>query len=138
MVVDSRKAIQVNPRVPLAVFHGPQVHHEQPCCAITPVHLMLETSSISQDEGDQTQSTSEITTALKSPTNEAPPDPPQDQPMPTEYEQLTEQLQKNPHDPESWKRLVHLVHNSGETPKIRATYEALLKQYPNTVSGSEI
>lgn len=54
-------------------------------------------------------------------------------PPPSEYEALTAQLKEKPHNPEGWRRLVELAEQSGEIEKIRATYDALLVQYPNTV-----
>lgn len=80
--------------------------------------------------GDQTQPTAEILNALNSPVKS---EPPPDLPTPTEYDALTAELKEKPHNPEAWRRLVEIAENSGEIDKIRATFEALLKQYPNTV-----
>ncbi|KAJ7738637.1 Suf-domain-containing protein [Mycena metata] len=44
-------------------------------------------------------------------------------------------LKGNPHDPERWKRLVDVAESSGDVPRIREAYDALLKQYPNTASA---
>jgi cleavage stimulation factor subunit 3 len=44
-------------------------------------------------------------------------------------------LKESPHDPESWKRLIDIVETSGDIPRIREAYDALLKQYPNTASA---
>ncbi|KAJ7735126.1 Suf-domain-containing protein, partial [Mycena maculata] len=54
---------------------------------------------------------------------------------PSDYDALLARLQESPHDPESWKRLVDLVETSGDLPRIRQTYNALLKQYPNTAAA---
>jgi cleavage stimulation factor subunit 3 len=78
---------------------------------------------------DRTQPTAEIINALNSPTKSEPPEVP----TPTELDSLTAQLRDKPHDPDGWKRLVELAESSGDIEKIRATYDALLKQYPNTV-----
>ena len=62
---------------------------------------------------------------------------PQDSPVPapSEYDSLTVQLLQNPHQPETWRRLVNVAEATGDISKISATYDALLKQYPNTVCG---
>lgn len=80
--------------------------------------------------GDQTQPTEEILNALamNSPMKDEPQEPP-----PTEYEALNLQLAENPHNPDAWRRLVHVAEDSGDIDKISTTYEALLKQYPNNV-----
>ncbi|KAE9411113.1 Suf-domain-containing protein [Gymnopus androsaceus JB14] len=44
-------------------------------------------------------------------------------------------LLKNPHDTEAWHRLIVDAEESGNLDNIRAAYEALLKQYPNTPSA---
>jgi cleavage stimulation factor subunit 3 len=88
---------------------------------------------------DQTQPTTEILNVLNQLNNkhnvkpepldsELPPAPP-----PTELEALTAELKQRPHDPDGWRRLVELAEQSGEIDKIRAAYDALLLQYPNTV-----
>ena len=51
----------------------------------------------------------------------------------SEYDALFSRLKEKPHDPEGWRRLVDNAESSGEIDKIRAAYDALLKQYPNTV-----
>ena len=62
---------------------------------------------------------------------------PQDSPVPppSEYDALTVQLLQNPHQPETWRRLVNVAEATGDISKISAAYDALLKQYPNTVCG---
>lgn len=57
------------------------------------------------------------------------------EPEMSEYDTLTAQLLQNPHQPEAWRRLVHVAEATGEISKISAAYDALLKQYPNTVCG---
>jgi len=52
---------------------------------------------------------------------------------PGEYDLLNAQLADNPHNPEAWRRLIDVAEASGDIEKISATYDALLKQYPNTV-----
>ncbi|KAL0575471.1 mRNA 3'-end-processing protein rna14 [Marasmius crinis-equi] len=49
-----------------------------------------------------------------------------------EFESLQQRLRDDPHDAESWKRLVACAEDSGETEKIRTVYESLLQQYPHT------
>jgi hypothetical protein len=56
-------------------------------------------------------------------------------PPPSEYESLTVQLLQSPHQPETWRRLVNVAEATGDISKISAAYDALLKQYPNTVCG---
>lgn len=51
----------------------------------------------------------------------------------SEYDALFARLKEKPHDPEGWRRLVDHAESNGEIDKIRAAYDALLKQYPNTV-----
>ncbi|KAG5340689.1 hypothetical protein C0989_000732 [Termitomyces sp. Mn162] len=53
----------------------------------------------------------------------------------TEYEALSAQLKQQPHDPNAWKRLISLAEESGNLDKIRASFDALLQQYPNTSSA---
>lgn len=62
---------------------------------------------------------------------------PQDSPVPppSEYDSLNVQLLQNPHQPEIWRRLVNVAEATGDISKISAAYDALLKQYPNTVCG---
>ncbi|KAL1702972.1 hypothetical protein EV121DRAFT_261552 [Schizophyllum commune] len=49
-----------------------------------------------------------------------------------EFDALYNQLQARPQDVGNWKRLVQLAEESDVDTKIRAAYDALLKQYPNT------
>jgi cleavage stimulation factor subunit 3 len=62
---------------------------------------------------------------------------PQDSPVPppSEYDALNVRLLQNPHQPEIWRRLVNVAEATGEISKISAAYDALLKQFPNTVCG---
>lgn len=80
--------------------------------------------------GDRTHPTAEILSALSSLSSPMKPEP---QPPRSEYDNLKAQLDENPHDPEAWRRLVDLAEASGDIERISATYDALLKQYPNTV-----
>ena len=75
------------------------------------------------------QPTAEILNALNSSTKTEP----QEMPTPTELDALTAQRHKKPHDPDKWRKRVALAESSGDTEQIRTTYDALLKQYPNTV-----
>uniref|UniRef100_A0A0W0FHF3 mRNA 3'-end-processing protein RNA14 n=1 Tax=Moniliophthora roreri TaxID=221103 RepID=A0A0W0FHF3_MONRR len=50
----------------------------------------------------------------------------------SEFERLEQRLRDDPHDTESWKRLVAAAEDSGETQKIRTAFDALLQQYPHT------
>ncbi|KAL0579473.1 mRNA 3'-end-processing protein rna14 [Marasmius crinis-equi] len=54
----------------------------------------------------------------------------------TEFELLQERVRNNPHDTESWRRLVANARESGNTEKVGAAYDALLEQYPNTTSST--
>ncbi|KAJ7050847.1 Suf-domain-containing protein [Mycena amicta] len=57
-------------------------------------------------------------------------------PLPTdELDVGLTRLQESPHDPEGWKRLVHLAESSNDMSRIRKAYDALLKQYPNNPSA---
>ncbi|KAG6856078.1 hypothetical protein H0H87_007608, partial [Tephrocybe sp. NHM501043] len=79
--------------------------------------------------GDHTQPTEEILKALNAIKNE----PQQQQlPPPTEYEALTAELKKQPHNPDGWRRIIDLAESSGDIEKVRASFDALLQQYPNT------
>ncbi|KAG5637435.1 hypothetical protein H0H81_004594 [Sphagnurus paluster] len=82
--------------------------------------------------GDQTQPSQEILDALKAVKNEQLPD---SVPTPTEYDALRAELQEKPHNPEAWRRLIELAEKSGEIDRIRASFDALLQQYPNTSSA---
>ncbi|KIK71023.1 hypothetical protein GYMLUDRAFT_33130 [Collybiopsis luxurians FD-317 M1] len=53
----------------------------------------------------------------------------------TESEKLRLRLRENPQDTEAWQRLILEAEESGSLDNIRAAYEALLKQYPNTPSA---
>lgn len=79
--------------------------------------------------GDQTQPTADILSALNSLKSE----PPLEVPTPTEYDAFTAQAKEKPHNPEIWRRLIDVAENTGEIEKIRAAFDALLQQYPNTV-----
>ncbi|KAL1747771.1 hypothetical protein HDZ31DRAFT_31172 [Schizophyllum fasciatum] len=49
-----------------------------------------------------------------------------------EFDALYHQLQARPQDVGNWKKLVQLAEESDVDTKIRAAYDALLTQYPNT------
>ncbi|KAF8972103.1 hypothetical protein BDZ97DRAFT_1783153 [Flammula alnicola] len=88
--------------------------------------------------GDQTQPTSEILSALSvnSPVKTEPSSQTEPQlPPPSEYETLTAQLADSPHNPDGWRRLIRVAEDSGDIEKISATYDALLKQYPNNATA---
>ncbi|KAJ7755187.1 Suf-domain-containing protein [Mycena metata] len=53
----------------------------------------------------------------------------------SDFETLMGRLKENPHDPETWKRLIDVAESSGDIPRVREAYDALLKQYPNTASA---
>ncbi|KIL59526.1 hypothetical protein M378DRAFT_1067821 [Amanita muscaria Koide BX008] len=59
---------------------------------------------------------------------------PQSPPM-SEFDALFARLKEKQHDPEGWRKLVELAEASAEIDKIRAAFDALLKQYPNTSSA---
>ncbi|KAJ3774932.1 Suf-domain-containing protein [Lentinula raphanica] len=53
----------------------------------------------------------------------------------SESEKLQLRVRQNPHDTEAWQRLIAEVEESGILENIRATYDALLKEFPNTPSA---
>ncbi|KAF8632394.1 hypothetical protein AX17_004835 [Amanita inopinata Kibby_2008] len=53
----------------------------------------------------------------------------------SEFDALFAKLKEKPHDPEGWRRLVDHAEQSGDIEKIRAAFDGLLKQYPNTSSA---
>ncbi|KAJ3761895.1 Suf-domain-containing protein [Lentinula raphanica] len=53
----------------------------------------------------------------------------------SESEKLQLRVRQNPHDTEAWQRLIAEVEESGNLENIRATYDALLKEFPNTPSA---
>ncbi|KAF8631737.1 hypothetical protein AX15_002220 [Amanita polypyramis BW_CC] len=56
-------------------------------------------------------------------------------PSMSEFDVSLARLKEKPHDPEGWRRLVDFAESSGDIDKIRAAFDALLKQYPNTSSA---
>lgn len=84
--------------------------------------------------GDQTQPTAEILNVL----NNLKSEPPPEVPTLTEYDALTAQAKEKPHNPETWRRLIDVAENTGEIEKIRAAFDALLQQYPNTVCDTRV
>ncbi|PPR07843.1 hypothetical protein CVT24_002988 [Panaeolus cyanescens] len=78
-----------------------------------------------EDAGDQTQPAEDIMNTIASLKSEPPP---------SEYESLTAELDQNPHNVDAWRRRVRVAEESGDIEKISATYDALLKQYPNTTT----
>jgi cleavage stimulation factor subunit 3 len=61
------------------------------------------------------------------------PQSPEPHPPPSEYDLLNKQVADNPHDHDAWRRFVDVAEETGDIDKISATYDALLKQFPNTV-----
>ncbi|KAG6846892.1 hypothetical protein H0H93_011241, partial [Arthromyces matolae] len=58
-------------------------------------------------------------------------------PPPNEYENLMAEVKRRPpRNPSVWNRLVYLAEKSGDLDEIRASFDALLQQYPNTVRVS--
>ena len=111
------------------------MNHPVPIIMFTPSQ---EDDSLADYAGDRTQPTAEIMNALSmnSPVKPEPQDP--QVPPPSEYDMLTVQLLQSPHQPELWRRLVNVAEATGDISKISAAYDALLKQYPNTVCGGLI
>jgi len=97
-----------------------------------------EDDSFDDYAGDRTQPSAEIMNALSinSPVKPEPQDP--QVPPPSEYEVLTLQLLQSPHQPETWRRLISVAEATGDISKISAAFDALLKQYPNTVCGGPV
>ncbi|KAG6910176.1 hypothetical protein DXG01_012625 [Tephrocybe rancida] len=89
-------------------------------------------AELDESAGDQTQPTEEILNALNAVKNES---QQEELPTPTEYEALTAELKQRPHNPGGWRRLVDMAENSGDIDKVRASFDALLQQYPNTSSA---
>lgn len=97
-------------------------------------------------EDDQTQPTEEILNALRQINpqvlgvqNGGDLSTVKQQPTPTpqsEWDQLRAQLREKPYDADAWLRLVDLAEDSQDIEKIKATYDALLEAYPNTVCRS--
>lgn len=87
--------------------------------------------------GDNTQPTEDIINTLNGIKNESQPDIDM-LPPPTEYEALLAQLKQRPHDPNGWKKLIDLAEESGDMDKVRASFDALLQQYPNTVCDLKV
>jgi cleavage stimulation factor subunit 3 len=58
-----------------------------------------------------------------------------DSPMQTtsSFDALFAELKEHPHNPDGWRRLVEIAESSGESERIRTIFDALLRQYPNTV-----
>lgn len=52
----------------------------------------------------------------------------------SEWDSLREHLKKEVQDVDSWLKLVDLAEQSGNYDRTKETYEALLEQFPNTVS----
>jgi len=59
-----------------------------------------------------------------------------DYPMQTasSFDALLSQIQEHPDNPDGWRDLVEMAEANSETDKIRTTFDALLRQYPNTAS----
>ncbi len=95
-----------------------------------PTAEVLHPLSASQHQpanGGNSEPTATATNGATTATNSAP------SAVMSEYDALFARLKEKPHDPEGWRRLVDNAESSGEIDKIRAAYDALLKQYPNTV-----
>jgi hypothetical protein len=52
---------------------------------------------------------------------------------PSEWDILRTTLSEQLHDPDGWRRLVEIAETSSDAEQIKATYEAILTHYPNTV-----
>jgi len=50
------------------------------------------------------------------------------------FDALLAQIQEHPDNPDAWRDLVETAEVNSETDKIRTTFDALLRQYPNTAS----
>ena len=85
---------------------------------------------------DRTHPTEDILNALSalnsSTTPTVPPKTDSEEP-PSEYDLLNKQVRDNPHDHDAWRRLVDVAEATGDIEKISPVYDALLKQFPNTV-----
>lgn len=79
---------------------------------------------MSVDRGDSVQPSQEAGSPGKSDSSM--------QPTST-FDALFAELRERPHNPDGWRRLVETAEQSGEAEKIRVAFDALLKQYPNTV-----
>ncbi|KXN88352.1 mRNA 3'-end-processing protein RNA14 [Leucoagaricus sp. SymC.cos] len=78
------------------------------------------------DHDDTTQQSQEPSSPVK-------PDSPMQ--VSSTFDSLSGDLKEHSHNPDGWRRLVELAEHSGDSEKIRKTFDALLKQYPNTASA---
>ncbi len=91
------------------------------------------------DDEDRTHPTADILNSISSlnsnpVTTESQERPQSLQPQaPSEYDVLNKQIADNPHDHAAWRRLIDVAEATGDIDTISATYEAHLKQFPNTV-----
>lgn len=92
--------------------------------ATEPSFNVAAAEEYAEEAGDQTQPAEDIMNSIANLKSEPPP---------SEYESLTAELDQNPHNADAWRRRVRVAEESGDVEKISATYDALLKQYPNTV-----
>ncbi len=53
--------------------------------------------------------------------------------QPSLYDALNAQLARNPHNPDGWRLLISIAEKTGDIKQISEVYDALIKQYPNTV-----
>ncbi|KAG6837133.1 hypothetical protein H0H93_014038 [Arthromyces matolae] len=81
-----------------------------------------------ETQGDGTQQMEDVVNGVQN-------QPEETMPPPSEYDSITAELQQRPNNPSGWKRLIDLAENSGDLDKIRASFDALLQQYPNTSSA---
>ena len=72
---------------------------------------------------------SALNTTIPVKTEEAP----QSLEPPSEYDLLAKQVVDTPHDHDAWRRFIDVAEDTGDIDKISAAYDALLKQFPNTV-----
>jgi len=52
----------------------------------------------------------------------------------TEWDTVRANVRANPYDTSLWTRLVEMSEETGDAEKIKEAYEAVLEQYPNSVS----
>jgi hypothetical protein len=103
---------------------GPGDEPTIPTAEILNVLEQLKASqSQSQSESSQTRTHSQPQSQSQS----------QSQDPPSEWSILQTSLSEKRHDPDGWRRLVEIAETGGDVEQIKATYEALLATYPNTV-----
>jgi hypothetical protein len=99
--------------------NGPGDEPTIPTAEILNVLEQLKAASQSESSQARTQSQSQSQSQSQDP--------------PSQWTILHASLSEKPHDPDGWRRLVEIAETGRDVEQIKATYEALLTIYPNTV-----